>query len=104
MRRSRPPPFLAQARAIYPDMGVAAMLQSQWPDIKFNLSSLNDRRPVGPNDDLVVIATPDPQGLEVGLDGFPGAYVVRAQNPAFPSAQWLESCSLRQRRQRPLAA
>jgi len=45
-------------------MGVAAMLQSQWPDAGFKFSSLNDRKPVDPEDDLVVLATPDPQGLE----------------------------------------
>jgi len=53
-----------QVRAIYPDMGVAAMLQNQWPDANFKLSSLNDRRPFEPEDDLIVLATPDPQGLE----------------------------------------
>jgi len=53
-----------QVRAIYPDMGVVAMLQNQWPDINFKMSSLNDRRPVEAEDDLIVLATPDPQGLD----------------------------------------
>lgn len=53
-----------QVRAIYPDMGVVAMLQNQWPDINFKMSSLNDRRPIDAEDDLIVLATPDPQGLE----------------------------------------
>ena len=53
-----------QVRAIYPDMGVAAMLKNQWPDASFQISSLNDRRPFEAEDDLLVIATPDPQGLE----------------------------------------
>jgi hypothetical protein len=46
-------------------MGVVAMLQNQWPDINFKMSSLNDRRPIDAEDDLIVLATPDPQGLEV---------------------------------------
>ena len=50
-------------RAIYPDAGVAAMLSSQWSDAQFSLSSLNDRQPVQSDDELVVVACPDPQGV-----------------------------------------
>ncbi|DBA86430.1 hypothetical protein WJX79_010680 [Trebouxia sp. C0005] len=51
-------------KAIYPDMGVAAMLKNQWPDAGFNFASLSDRKPVSEDDDLIVLAAPDPQGLE----------------------------------------
>ncbi|KAG2454248.1 hypothetical protein HYH02_001282 [Chlamydomonas schloesseri] len=51
-------------RAVYPDAGVAAMLSHQWADRQFNISSLNDRKPVDADDDLVVIACPDPPGAE----------------------------------------
>ena len=51
-------------RAVYPDAGVAAMLRNQWTDAPFSVSSLNDRQPVSTDDDLVVVAAPDPPGLE----------------------------------------
>lgn len=60
---------------MYPDMGVAAMLENQWEDKKFKLGSMNDRVLVDPNDDLIVIAAPDPlasgacQKLAGGLSG-----------------------------------
>lgn len=46
---------------VYPDMGVAAMLKNQWPEVSFNFASLSDRKPVSDEDDLVVLAAPDPQ-------------------------------------------
>lgn len=48
---------------IYPDMGVAAMLKNQWQDADFAFASLSDRSPVSEDDDLVVLAAPDPQGV-----------------------------------------
>lgn len=51
-------------RAIYPDAGVAAMLRNKWPDAPFQLSSLNDRLPVKQDDQLIVVAAPDPPGLD----------------------------------------
>ncbi|KAL3143325.1 hypothetical protein ABBQ38_002162 [Trebouxia sp. C0009 RCD-2024] len=51
-------------KAIYPDMGVAAMLKNQWQDADFAFASLSDRSPVSEDDDLVVLAAPDPQGLD----------------------------------------
>ena len=47
---------------IYPDMGVAAMLKNQWQDAGFRFASLSDRNPVSEDDDLIVLAAPDPQG------------------------------------------
>ncbi|GIL48885.1 hypothetical protein Vafri_5306, partial [Volvox africanus] len=49
---------------VYPDAGVAAMLSHQWQDRAFNIASLNDRRPVDSDDELVVIACVDPPGAE----------------------------------------
>jgi len=51
-------------RIVYPDSGVAAMLQNSWKDGNYRISSLTDRLPVNEEDDLVVLAAPDPQGLE----------------------------------------
>ncbi|KAF5836451.1 hypothetical protein DUNSADRAFT_5898 [Dunaliella salina] len=51
--------------AVYPDSGVAAMLSYQWKeDKKFRITSLNDRRPVQPEDELVVVVAPDPPGAD----------------------------------------
>ena len=43
-------------------MGVAAMLKNQWADMNFSVASLADRNPVSEDDDLVIVAAPDPQG------------------------------------------
>uniref|UniRef100_A0A383WB98 DUF1995 domain-containing protein n=1 Tax=Tetradesmus obliquus TaxID=3088 RepID=A0A383WB98_TETOB len=51
-------------KAVYPDAGVAAMLTYQWTDKTFAVDSLNARRPVSPEDELVVICCPDPFGAE----------------------------------------
>ncbi|GLC58065.1 hypothetical protein PLESTB_001314600 [Pleodorina starrii] len=51
-------------KAVYPDAGVAAMLSHQWQDRAFNIASLNDRRPVDADDELVVLACVDPPGAE----------------------------------------
>eukprot|EP00951_Prasinocladus_malaysianus_P040137 scaffold457279_cov52-Prasinocladus_malaysianus.AAC.1 len=56
-------------------MGVAAMLGNMWPDAMFKISSLNDRRPVEADDELIVLATPDPQGLQVGAKPKPQACI-----------------------------
>mmetsp|Transcript_10019 Transcript_10019/g.20334 ORF Transcript_10019/g.20334 Transcript_10019/m.20334 type:complete len:223 (-) Transcript_10019:41-709(-) len=54
-----------RVRVVYPDAGVAAMLAQQWGGTgDFQFSSLNDRRPIEEDDDLIVIACPDPQGVE----------------------------------------
>lgn len=49
---------------IYPDMGVAAMLKNNWQDAEFAFASLSDRKPVSEDDDLIVLAAPDPQGVQ----------------------------------------
>jgi hypothetical protein len=54
----------ARVKAIYPDAGVAAMLRNQWTDATFSVASLNDRKPVDPEDELVVMAAPDPPSLD----------------------------------------
>ncbi|KAF6259315.1 hypothetical protein COO60DRAFT_1024742 [Scenedesmus sp. NREL 46B-D3] len=51
-------------KAVYPDAGVAAMLTSQWNDKTFAVDSLNARRPVTSEDELVVICCPDPFAAE----------------------------------------
>jgi hypothetical protein len=43
-------------------MGVAAMLRNQWQDVPFRIGSLGDRAIVAPDDNLLVVAAPDPQG------------------------------------------
>jgi hypothetical protein len=54
----------ARVKAIYPDAGVAAMLRNQWSDASFSVASLNDRKPVDEEDELVVMAAPDPPSLD----------------------------------------
>lgn len=51
-------------KAVYPDAGVAAMLAHNWADRTFAIDSLNARRPVSAEDDLIVICCPDPFGAE----------------------------------------
>jgi len=51
-------------KAVYPDAGVAAMLAHNWTDRTFAIDSLNARRPVSADDDLIVICCPDPFGAE----------------------------------------
>jgi hypothetical protein len=51
-------------KAVYPDAGVAAMLAHNWEDRTFAIDSLNARRPVSADDDLIVICCPDPFGAE----------------------------------------
>lgn len=46
------------AAQVYPDAGVAAMLAYQWQDRGFEIDSLNARRPVKAEDELLVIACP----------------------------------------------
>lgn len=53
-----------KVKAIYPDAGVAAMLRNQWSDAAFSVSSLNDRKPVDEEDELIVMAAPDPPSLD----------------------------------------
>ena len=38
------------------------MLKNQWQDADFRFASLSDRNPVSEDDDLIVLAAPDPQG------------------------------------------
>ena len=55
---------------VYPDSGVAAMLKNSWKDVDYGISSLTDRRPVQDEDDLVVLAAPDPQGTQKRFTSF----------------------------------
>lgn len=48
-------------KAIFPDAGVAALLKHQWQDAPFAIASLSDRKPVGEDDEVVVLISPDYQ-------------------------------------------
>jgi len=52
-----------RVKAIFPDAGVAAFVKYQWKDVPYTFGSLNDRRPVSNDDEVVVLLTPDHQGL-----------------------------------------
>ncbi|KAG0626237.1 hypothetical protein M758_2G113400 [Ceratodon purpureus] len=52
-----------RVKAIFPDAGVAAFVKYQWKDVPYVFGSLNDRRPVSNEDEVVVLLTPDHQGL-----------------------------------------
>ena len=77
-------------RVVYPDAGVAAMLSSQWGEGNFTFGSLNDRKPFdAEEDDLVVIACPDPQGVDevikISRDAEESAIPVVLFNPRLAS-------------------
>lgn len=44
-------------------MGVAAMLRNQWGDAGFAIGSMGDRTPYQEEDDIIIFAAPDPQGV-----------------------------------------
>ncbi|KAJ9131451.1 hypothetical protein P3X46_035108 [Hevea brasiliensis] len=50
-------------KAIFPDAGAAALLKYQWKDAAFGFASLSDRKPVGSEDEIVVMVVPDYQML-----------------------------------------
>ncbi|EIE23477.1 hypothetical protein COCSUDRAFT_65935 [Coccomyxa subellipsoidea C-169] len=53
----------SKIKALYPDMGVAAMLRNEWKDRDFEIAAISERSAVAEGDDLVIIAAVDPQGL-----------------------------------------
>ncbi|THG01587.1 hypothetical protein TEA_029767 [Camellia sinensis var. sinensis] len=53
-----------RVKAIFPDAGAAALLKYRWQDAAFSFSSLSDRKPVGSEDEIVVMVVPDYQMLE----------------------------------------
>jgi len=60
----------SKINVLYPDAGVAAMLSYQWKKeeegggVGFKINSLMDRLPVSKDDELVIVACPDPFGAE----------------------------------------
>lgn len=48
-------------KAIFPDAGAAALLKHLWSDASFGFGSLNDRRPITSDDEVVVLVVPDYQ-------------------------------------------
>ena len=57
------PHRLPQTFEVYPDVGVAASLENQWgEDVRFRIASLSDRAPLTGDEDLVIVAAPDPPG------------------------------------------
>lgn len=53
-----------RVKALFPDAGAAALLKYRWQDAAFGFSSLSDRKPVSPEDEIVVMVVPDYQMLE----------------------------------------
>lgn len=54
-----------KTRAVFPDMGVGAMLKNRWEGkVTFLVSSLDDREPVSEDDELVIITCPDPPSIK----------------------------------------
>ena len=50
---------------LYPDAGTAAMLKSQWADTPLIIASIKDRNPVEEEDEIVLLAAPDPQSASI---------------------------------------
>lgn len=48
---------------LYPDMGVAAMLRNEWKDCSFGIAAINERSACTEEDELLIIAAADPQGM-----------------------------------------
>jgi len=48
---------------LYPDMGVAAMLRNEWQDCSFGIAAINERNACTDEDELLIIAAADPQGM-----------------------------------------
>jgi Domain of unknown function (DUF1995) len=61
-----PPQDTASVRAIFPDAGCAAGLAARWANgaVSFSIASLNDRSICRPDDRVLVVCAPDPQGVE----------------------------------------
>ena len=72
-------------------MGVAAMLKNSWQDAKFAFASLSDRNPVSEDDDLIVLAAPDPQGAapRLALPLTSTANMAGTRMPQAPCMLWL---------------
>ncbi|XP_057861110.2 uncharacterized protein LOC131069600 isoform X2 [Cryptomeria japonica] len=51
-------------KAIFPDAGAAALLKHWWKDANFSFASLNDRKPVADEDEIIVMIAPDYQMLQ----------------------------------------
>ncbi len=69
---------------LYPDMGVSAMLKNQWTDASFSIGALSDRTPFHNEDEIIVLAAPDPQGDNAS----------RPTNPRLPEgAPLLHTCA-----------
>lgn len=55
-------------KALFPDTGLAAMLQNQWPDATFKIGSITSRTPISAEDEVVILAAPDPQSFSFVQD------------------------------------
>jgi len=53
---------------LFPDTGLAAMLQNQWPDATFKIGSITSRTPISAEDEVVVLPAPDPQSFSFVQD------------------------------------
>lgn len=51
-------------KALFPDMGVTAMLRSLWSDATFEIGTLRSKTRVMKDEEIIVIAAPDPLSLE----------------------------------------
>ena len=49
---------------LFPDIGVAAYLRNAWgDDLPFRIRCINDRKPLYEDEELVIVASPDPQSV-----------------------------------------
>eukprot|EP00210_Caulerpa_lentillifera_P004137 g3943.t1 len=51
-------------KALFPDMGVTAMLRSLWTEATFEISPLRSKTPLSDDAEVIVLAAPDPLSLE----------------------------------------
>ena len=65
------------------------MLSAQWGDAPFGFASLTDRAPVRPEDDVIVLAAPDPPGADKAIRIAEGA---AAAMSAWGGVVWCLCC------------
>jgi hypothetical protein len=84
---------------LYPDIGVASMLKNQWQaEVAFQIGAVNDREPVAEDDELVVLAAPDPQSARAPAP--PPAPALARTGPGASSSQGLAWQTRRRKRSR----
>ncbi|KAH9560201.1 hypothetical protein CY35_06G094400 [Sphagnum magellanicum] len=74
-------------KAIFPDAGSAALVKYQWEGAPFSFGSLNDRRPISNDDDVVILILPDHESLSA-VENIADILAGDDDTPARPMIMW----------------